>query len=60
MSGTLGYTVNNYDPAKAGQNDAFLHGMHIAFIIAALICVLGAVITIIRMQARRKENREAL
>ncbi len=60
MSSALGYTVSDYNPAQAGQNDAFLHGMRIAFIVAALICVLGAVITIMRMLARRKEKREAV
>ncbi len=60
MSGALGHTVNDYDPTQAGQNDAFIYGMRIAFIVAGLICVLGAVITIVRMRARRKEQREAL
>lgn len=59
MGARLGHVVNNYDPAQAGQNDAFLFGMRLAYIVAALVCALGVAVTVARMHSRRKEKREA-
>lgn len=51
MSSRLGFAVNNYIP---GAGDAFLYGMHLAYIAAALICAAGAVLTALRMHGRLK------
>ena len=51
MSSKLGVAVNNYVP---GADDAFLYGMHLAYIVAALISAAGAVVTALRMYGRNK------
>jgi EmrB/QacA subfamily drug resistance transporter len=52
MSSRLGYAVNNYTPGA--DNEAFLFGMHLAYITAALVCAAGAVLTAWRMRGRHK------
>ena len=46
MSRKLGYTVSNY---VAGRDDVFIYGMRGAYITAASICALGAILTAIRL-----------
>ena len=46
MSFILGYQVTDY---VIGRNDAFIYGMKIAYITAAGICMVGAILTAIRL-----------
>lgn len=55
MSSRLGFAVNNY---MSGTDDAFLYGMHLAYIIAALVCAAGAVVTALRMHGRLKGEND--
>ncbi|HEY5556092.1 MFS transporter [Acetobacterium sp.] len=50
MSSELGYRVTDY---VAGQNGAFINGMRIVYIIAAVICLFGAVLTLLRLMGKR-------
>lgn len=54
MSAKLGYPVNGY---VEGKNEAFIYGMQIVYIVAAGICLIGALITAIRLVQRRKEKK---
>ena len=49
MSSRLGYRVTDYIP---GRNDAFLYGMHIVYITASAICMMGAVLTFFRLKRK--------
>lgn len=51
MSSQIGYTVNNF---FEGADDAFLYGMRMAFITAALVSTLGAAVTAARLYGKRK------
>jgi len=42
MSYKIGYRVTDY---VIGRNDAFIYGMRIVYIIAAVICMIGAILT---------------
>ena len=53
MSSRLGVKVNNFEP---GAENAFLYGMHLAYITAAVICGIGALVTALRMHGLRKEK----
>lgn len=56
MSAKLGRRVTGYVP---GRNDAFFFGMRLAYLTAAVICLVGAVITgvrLIRFRRKRPEN----
>jgi EmrB/QacA subfamily drug resistance transporter len=46
MSYRLGYHVVDY---VEGRNDAFIYGMRIVYIAAGLICIMGALITAMRL-----------
>lgn len=46
MSRLLGYHVSNFVP---GRNDAFIYGMSAAYKTAAVICLIGAVLTAFRL-----------
>lgn len=46
MSYKMGYHVTNYIP---GRDDVFIYGMRYVYTTAALICLLGAAITAIRL-----------
>ena len=50
MSSELGYRVTDY---VAGQNGAFINGMRIVYIIAAVICLFGAVLTLLRLMGKK-------
>lgn len=51
MSAKIGYPVTSY---IAGRNDAFIYGMRIVYIAAAVISFIGAVLTFARL--RKKER----
>lgn len=46
MSYKIGYHVTDY---VAGRNDAFIYGMKIVYITAAIICMVGATLTFLRL-----------
>lgn len=48
MSAKLGRHITNY---VSGHADAFLYGMRIACMVAAILCFIGGVITVIRLYA---------
>ena len=54
MSSILGYRISDY---VEGRDDVFICGMSFVYIAAALICVLGAVLTAIRLYGRKKRGR---
>lgn len=54
MSVKLGRHVTGYVP---GSNDAFFYGMRLAYITAASICLIGAVITAVRLFCFRKKEK---
>lgn len=56
MSVQLGYHVTGYVP---GENDAFLFGMRLAYLAAAGVCMVGAMVTFGRVYAKRKKRSEA-
>jgi len=58
MSAKIGYHVTGY---VEGRNDAFISGMRFAYIAGAAICLLGALITAIRLHGRKlkKQNETA-
>ncbi|MGV8906609.1 MAG: MFS transporter [Acetobacterium sp.] len=50
MSSELGYRVTDYVP---GQNGAFIGGMRIAYITAGVICLFGALLTLLRLTGKK-------
>jgi hypothetical protein len=50
MSSKIGYNVSNY---VVGRDDVFVYGMRCAYITAASICALGAVLTAARLYNRK-------
>lgn len=46
MSEKIGYHVTDY---VVGRNDAFIYGMKIVYIVAAAICLIGAILTCLRL-----------
>jgi len=50
MSYRLGYRVTDF---VAGNNDAFIFGMKIVYITAAVICFAGALLTLVRLIKRQ-------
>lgn len=52
MSGELGYRVTDY---VAGQNGAFINGMRIVYISAAMICLIGAGLTFFRLLGKKSK-----
>lgn len=55
MSAKIGRHVTGYVP---GRNDAFIYGMRLAYIAAAVICLVGAAITAFRLFGRKKQQAE--
>ena len=55
MSSKIGYNVSNY---VKGRDDIFVYGMKGAYITAASICALGAILTAIRLYGTRKRKTE--
>lgn len=54
MSAKLGRHVTGFVP---GRNDAFFYGMRLAYVTAASICLIGAVITAVRLFWFRKKEK---
>jgi EmrB/QacA subfamily drug resistance transporter len=57
MSSRTGYHVVNY---IEGRDDVFIYGMRYVYIIAALICLIGAAITAFRLREARKRRGKLL
>jgi EmrB/QacA subfamily drug resistance transporter len=55
MSAKLGYRVMDYVP---GCSDAFIYGMRIVYITAGVICLIGTVLTFLRLVSRKTSARE--
>lgn len=53
MSHELGYNVSDY---VKGQDDAFVYGMRGAYLTAATICFIGAILTAFRLYNKRKNR----
>jgi MFS family permease len=53
MSAKLGEKVKDYVP---GREDSFIFGMHLVYITAGIICLIGALITALRLFSRRRES----
>lgn len=56
MSSKIGYRVTGY---VEGRNDAFIFGMRIVYITAAVICMVGALVTAFRLYGRKTDNKRA-
>jgi EmrB/QacA subfamily drug resistance transporter len=52
MSAKIGYKVLNFVP---GRPDIFIYAMKIVYIVAASICLVGMMLTVIRMYERKKK-----
>ena len=46
MSYKIGHHVTDY---IIGKNDAFVYGMKVVYIAAAIICMIGAILTLLRL-----------
>lgn len=57
MSSKIGYNVSNY---VVGRDDVFVYGMRNAYITAASICALGAVLTAVRLYNRKFRKEKTL
>lgn len=55
MSSRIGYHVVNYID---GRDDVFIYGMRYVYVIAAIICFIGAFITAFRLYGSRKRKIE--
>ncbi len=53
MSARLGTRVTGYVP---GQDGAFIYGMRLAYLGAAGVCLLGAIITLFRLYGKRERG----
>ncbi|PKM61280.1 MAG: MFS transporter [Firmicutes bacterium HGW-Firmicutes-4] len=53
MSGELGYRVTDY---VVGQNGVFINGMRIVYLTAAVICLIGAILTLMRLIAKKSRT----
>lgn len=51
MSAKIGYSVDNYIP---GRNDVFIYGMRWVYIVSGSICLLGVLLSFIRLIKRKK------
>lgn len=56
MSRKIGHNVSNY---VTGRDDIFIYGMRSAYIVAATICMVGALLTAFRLYNRRKKTAKA-
>jgi MFS family permease len=50
MSSKIGYRVTNY---VAGRNDAFIYGMKAVYIAAAIISLVGALLTFLKLKRKK-------
>jgi MFS family permease len=53
MSYKIGYHVVSY---VSGREDVFIYGMKYVYIIASLICLIGAILTALRLYKRKVLN----
>jgi len=53
ISHKVGYHVTNY---IVGRNDAFIYGMRIVYITAACICIVGAILTFLRLYSSKSKS----
>ncbi|MBC3886916.1 DHA2 family efflux MFS transporter permease subunit [Acetobacterium paludosum] len=56
MSDKIGYSVTDF---VVGRNDAFVYGMSIVYIVAAVICMIGAVLTAYRLFNKKDRLEDA-
>jgi EmrB/QacA subfamily drug resistance transporter len=57
MSHKIGHHVTDY---VIGRNDAFIYGMKIVYITAATICMIGAILTFIRLSSSKVKSKTIL
>lgn len=57
MSYKIGYHVTDY---VEGRSDVFIYGMRIVYICAALICIIGALITALRLYGSKIKEKNAV
>ncbi len=55
MSYKIGYHVTDF---VVGKNDAFIYGMRIVYITAAVICLIGVALTALRLYSERIKKRK--
>ncbi|KGK84248.1 MFS transporter [Clostridium sp. HMP27] len=55
MSYKIGYKVSSF---VQGREDVFIYGMRIVYISAAIICVIGALTTALRLYQKRRSKKE--
>jgi EmrB/QacA subfamily drug resistance transporter len=55
MSSKIGYNVSNY---ITGRDDVFVYGMRGAYLTAASICAVGAVLTAFRLYHKRRKSKD--
>jgi len=53
----IGYHVAEY---IVGRNDAFIYGMRIVYITVAAICMLGAILTVLRLFNKKTKLEDTL
>ncbi|MCH3965122.1 MAG: MFS transporter [Clostridium sp.] len=53
MSSKMGYKVTGF---IQGRPDAFLYGMKVVYLSAAFICILGMILTVVRIQSEKKKG----
>ncbi|HEX2986323.1 MAG TPA: MFS transporter [Caproiciproducens sp.] len=56
MSAKIGVHVTGYVP---GRNDAFIFGMRLVYIAAAAVCLVGVIITAVRLRGRKHSKTES-
>jgi EmrB/QacA subfamily drug resistance transporter len=54
MSSKIGYRVTDY---VVGRNDAFIYGMRTVYIAAAIISLVGAILTFLRLTRKKSKER---
>jgi EmrB/QacA subfamily drug resistance transporter len=54
MSYKMAFRVENY---IQGRDDIFIYGMHYVYIVAIIICSIGAVITAIRLAKKKRSSK---
>lgn len=57
MSYKIGSKVTDY---VAGRNDAFIYGMRIVYITAAIICMIGAFLTALRLFSKKAKAEDTI
>jgi len=59
MSNVLGYRVDDYVQGQ-GMDDAFMYGMRNSYLIASIVCIVGIVVSIMRIVMVNKTKKAAL